>query len=308
MENPRVIRRALACTPGLLCIAAAVWAAPPGFAFLEVPAGARASAMGGAYASVAEGVDAAFWNPAGLAGVKGTQVSATHVEFFQGLRHDQFAVAGRLLGGGASASLRAMYSEPIPERDDIGNLLGTFGAHDLEFQLAYGWDAGGGRRTGVGLQAVRERIANAAVTTWSASVGGSWQPARWPDTRLSLSAHNLGPASHYDIDGVRGAPVELPMSVQAGASWHHPLASGLDIVSALETRATRGRQAVVALGGELGTPVGAALRLGIRGGDDASMFSAGVGYTRGTLRVDYAWVPTRLDLGDTHRFSIGAQF
>src|SRR5258706_14608887 len=68
--------------------------APSGFAFLEVPAGARASALGGAFASVGEGVEAAFWNPAGLAATKGIQVSGAHYEFFQHLRHDQFAAAG----------------------------------------------------------------------------------------------------------------------------------------------------------------------------------------------------------------------
>src|SRR6185436_5586478 len=49
-----------------LLLALPALAAQPGFAFLEVPAGARAAALGGAYASVATGAEAAFWNPAGL--------------------------------------------------------------------------------------------------------------------------------------------------------------------------------------------------------------------------------------------------
>jgi pimeloyl-ACP methyl ester carboxylesterase len=43
-----------------------------------------------------------------------------------------------LLAKDAAASLRALYSEPIEERDDVGNLIGSFGAHDLEFGLGYG--------------------------------------------------------------------------------------------------------------------------------------------------------------------------
>ena len=51
---------------------------PPGFAFLEVPGGARAAALGGAYASLARGAEAAFWNPAGLGQFEGSQFTATH--------------------------------------------------------------------------------------------------------------------------------------------------------------------------------------------------------------------------------------
>src|SRR5437867_7075822 len=85
------------------------FAAPAGFAFLEIPSGARASAMGGAYASLAQGAEAAFWNPAGLEATRGTQITASHFELYQKLRHDQFAIAGHLLGGGLSASVRALY-------------------------------------------------------------------------------------------------------------------------------------------------------------------------------------------------------
>jgi hypothetical protein len=34
----------------------------------------------------------------------------------------------------------------------------------------------------------------------------------------------------------------------------------------------------------------------------------GAGWKVGELRLDYAWVPFRLDLGDTHRFSFTGRF
>ena len=82
--------------------------------------------------AVAEGADASFWNPAGLATFTGTQFTATHTETYEHLRHEQVAVAGRRFGGGMAASLRAMYSEPIPERDDLGNLM-SCSWHKLNF-------------------------------------------------------------------------------------------------------------------------------------------------------------------------------
>ncbi len=78
--------------------------------------------------------------------------------------------------------------------------------------------------------------------------------------------------------------------------------------AALEGRFTKGRSAIGMAGGELTHASGAALRFGVRAGDTTTNFSAGVGYRVGGLELDYAYVPFRLDLGDTHRFSFVAQF
>jgi uncharacterized protein UPF0164 len=283
-------------------------AAPAGFAFLEVPAGARASALGGAYASLADDIEAGFWNPAGLAALRELQITGSHYEFFQHLRHDQFAVGGHVLGGGIAAGLRALYTEPIVERDEIGNEIGTFGAHDLEFSLAFGRVVGGGLEAGGSAQIVRERIARSAATTWSLGGGLAWRPPGWADMRLALAVHHLGPAAHYRLDdGSPGGPVDLPAAVQAGVS-HTRSVAGLMLRAALETRLTRGRPGVIMSGAELAHPSGAALRLGVRLNDDANRLGAGVGYAIGGLRLDYAFVPYLLDLGDTHRFSFAARF
>ena len=87
--------RTIAFALATVSLAATAWAAPSGFAFLQVPAGARAAAMGGAYMSLAQGAEAAFWNPAGLADFTGTQFTATHIETYEHLRHEQVAEIGR---------------------------------------------------------------------------------------------------------------------------------------------------------------------------------------------------------------------
>ena len=300
--------RALAFALAAVTLAAPAVARPPGFAFLEVPAGARAAALGGAYSSVARGAEAAFWNPAGLAQFDGTQFVGTHTETYEHLRHDQVAVAGRMFGGGLSASLRAMYSEPIPERDDLGNLIGTFGSHDLEFLAGYGRKLAGGMSLGFTAQAVRERVSDLAASAWAVGAGAAWDLAMLPGSRASLSVHNLGPSSHYTLEGVQGDPVKLPAAVQAGLSLAHGTFSSLNGLLALDARATTGRKVVLAVGGELDSPAGAALRFGLRAGDDVASWSAGAGWRSKALRIDYAFVPSRLELDDTHRFSLSAGF
>ncbi|MBI1799910.1 MAG: hypothetical protein HYR73_09540, partial [Candidatus Eisenbacteria bacterium] len=62
------------------------------------------------------------------------------------------------------------------------------------------------------------------------------------------------------------------------------------------------------LGLELAHPSGIALRGGWRTGDTESSWALGAGWAVKRVKLDYAFVPFRSDLGDTHRFSIGAQF
>jgi hypothetical protein len=273
-----------------------------------VPAGARAAALGGAYASVARGAEAAFWNPAGLAEFPGSQFTATHTETWQQLRQEHVALAGRLLGGGLAASFRALYSAAIDERDELGNLVGTFGSHDLEFLAGYGTKVAGGVSVGLTAQVVRERIADLSATTWAMGAGAAWEPAIVPGTRASLSLHHVGPAGYYTFAGERGQPVRLPTALHAGVSWAHGVFRDLTGLLALEARTTRGREPLIAVGGELDTPAGAALRFGLRAGDDVATWSTGAGWRTRALSVDYAWVPSRLDLDDTHRFSLTTRF
>jgi len=301
------IRTAVLAAAFVCLLPAASHSDPAGFAFLEVPAGARGSSLGGAYVTRAEGAEAVFWNPAGLAAADGIQVTASHYEFLQNLRHAQFALAGKLLGGGTAVALRAMYSEAIVERDAIGNEIGTFGAHDLEISVAHGRVLGNGLRAGGSAQIVRERIGDFSATTYAFGLGSTWDPAPFPRLRLGATADHLGPAAHYDLDGTRGEPVPLPSAFQAGAAYG-AAAGGLDLSGSLEGRWTRGRAGVAMVGAEVAHPSGAAIRLGMRFNDETTGFSVGAGYMVPKLRLDYAFVPFRLDLGETHRFSVSAQF
>lgn len=51
------------------------------FQFLKVMPSARATGMGDAYAGLAEGAEALFWNPAGLAQTSGHSLTATHIPY-----------------------------------------------------------------------------------------------------------------------------------------------------------------------------------------------------------------------------------
>lgn len=300
--------RSLALILVAMLLALPAAADPSGFAFLEVPAGARASALGGAFAAMGEGVEASFWNPAGLAAVERVEISGAHFESFQNLRHDQFAVAKTLFGGGAAASLRAFYSEPIVARDELGNEIGTFGGNDLELGLAYGRRLNAALKVGGAARLIHERIAELSTDTWALGAGVTWQSPEHPALRLAAMADHLGPDAHFTFADGPGQAVPMPMAFQAGGAYRFALPGSAAVDAALETRMVRGRPAIGMLGGELTHPSGAALRLGVRANDDGTRFSAGAGYAMRSLHLDYAFVADRLDVGDSHRFSFTARF
>ena len=80
------------------------------------------------------------------------------------------------------------------------------------------------------------------------------------------------------------------------------------MIGALEGRMTRGRSGVAMVGGELAGAMGASLRAGFRLNDSNATLGIGAGYATSALRFDYAYVPSGLDLGDTHRFSLSTRF
>jgi len=56
--------------------------------FLEIGVGARAMAMGGSYAAVANDPTALYYNPAGIVWINGIQVEAMHNEWLVGTKYD----------------------------------------------------------------------------------------------------------------------------------------------------------------------------------------------------------------------------
>ena len=88
--------------------------------FLNIGVGARGLAMGGAQvASVNDGT-AGYWNPAGLAFVKNSEVNAMHAEYFSGIgKYDYAAFATPLSGGKRTLGVTALRFGV----DDIPNTL-----------------------------------------------------------------------------------------------------------------------------------------------------------------------------------------
>lgn len=119
--------------------------------FLTIGVGARANAMGGAFASVADDVTALFWNPAGIALMQQNQVALIHSDWIADLRHDFIGIALQLgVLGSIGFHLNALtmdeimvttpdYPDGTGERADSYDLaIGTTYARALNDRLNIG--------------------------------------------------------------------------------------------------------------------------------------------------------------------------
>jgi hypothetical protein len=294
----------------VLAAASAAWAAPPGFAFLEVPAGARAAALGGAYASLATGAEAAFWNPAGTATLRRLEVTGGHAELLDNLRHDYFTLGGPLWGGAMTGSVRALYTSRSDESDDVGNLIGSFGATNSSSRLGYCRNLSGRVSRSGGTASVIPRAHLETVDqTYALGVGAAWTPERWNGLRpRPRRAEPSVPSSATRSTASRGSAVSLPMAVQTGRVVR---AAGRQPLAALGPPRVAARSAARGLGCSAPScPMPRAPRCasGTRINDDTSSLSFGAGFAQRGYALDYAFVPLKDDLGDTQRFAFRISF
>jgi len=221
---------------GVLLVCAAALAAPrlraqttgtiEGAAFLLVPVGARATALG--QAAVADGgtTEAIFWNPAGLAEMRRTELALHHYAAFFGTG-DAFVVAVPAAGLGtfAVAAYIVDYGqfdvEPIGGGSPIGNIL----ARNLALEASYATVLGAGVSAGITYKLIQFRVdctgdcsnvPTAVGTTHAIDLGIRFAlPGDLPII-IGASVRNIGFKLQVNNQAQADA---LPTRAQAGISW-----------------------------------------------------------------------------------------
>src|SRR5579884_3189454 len=115
-------------------LAASAWAGAgsDGAAFLQLPLGARAAALGGAYDALATDAYAPAWNPAGLAFEPSASVSASYLSYLDAMSYDAFSAAVPLRNGGdggVGGSIQYFDPGSVPASDVAGNPIGRFNGY-----------------------------------------------------------------------------------------------------------------------------------------------------------------------------------
>jgi len=216
---------ALAClvAPGLAFGQAKV--ATTGYQFLEIGVGARAIGMGEAFIACVDDASAVYYNPAGLTGLQGTQITFDYLKYvadidyaFAGIAFPAGGIGGNfgigLYALDAGSILRTSYEDPYGESGV------TFGAQDFAATVSYGRHLTDRFSLGGTLKYITERLEETRSTVWAADVGTSYNTG-FRGFTISIVITNFGPDGtvNYESDeNFQGDDIPLPINFKFGAS------------------------------------------------------------------------------------------
>jgi hypothetical protein len=276
-----------------------------GAQFLKIGAGARPTAMGEAFTAIADDVNAAYFNPAGLGQLERAELTAMQTQWFQGLDYNFGAFALPTSAGTFGVSAATLEAEDLERRGADESSLGSFSNLDSAYALSYGGKFGETMFAGATARMIRLEIADASASAWAGDLG---LLKRLGDRySLGLAARNFGQEIKFDEEGD-----PLPFVVDAGAAGR--FVDGR-LLAGLTLSMPRDNDLQYAAGVEWAERNPEGFRYAARAGfrsmatdaDGASGITVGAGIGYRKLDVDFAWVPMG-DLGNTFRYAVLFRF
>lgn len=291
---------------GYSLVSAGGTASSSGLVF-TLPVTAKAAGVSESCAALSGEVSALHYNPAGIASLKGQQVSTMYQKT---LTEDTFGnvLYGIKTGFGAIAAGLLYYTTDKVEMYDLsGNLISKTGQSDKAFII------GVGMKTpienldgGVSLKILSSEIFGEKATAVAVDFGGIYS-GLYENLMLGLSVQNLGTELKYVDEGE-----SLPLAIRPGAIYTK-LLTEYDVSISLDLPYYVKEGYTLALFGvELSYKKMLALRLGYRLNLDDSdaedeSINAGIGFAWRNYSFDYA-IGTADDLTSPHYVSLGMKF
>jgi opacity protein-like surface antigen len=298
-------------------------------AFYQVPLGARATAMGGAYRSIADDGSGPLYNPAGVCSLRkplfGTAYRAMHLDRTLGYVTGLVPIRDEAVLGGTY-----LYSSSgkVEGRDSDGDVTGldfSFNNHDIGIVFAKRFE--NYFAMGVRMSYLYARFVDMSTASVNVDLGamlyinqlmGREEGALFPvqDIQVGLVFKHLDTKykwnnEQYVLKHVSASDVgndqidKVPMEAGVGVSGKF-LASKL-LIAADITKSQNQSMLLAA-----GTEYILAPQLALRAGFGGKRFTAGTGYlfNFGTnkLGIDYAFSSDKVNEGSEHMFSIDLQF
>lgn len=223
----------------LLLTGVVAFASNPALLFLSAPIGASAAGLGGAYTARADGVQAIYWNPAGMYNPdKTNEVMFFHNSYIEDLSHTYLGYVRNIeeIKGTLGLSLN-MFDHGSFDRTTLGSSpadynkdLGTFDANDFAFGLSYRPITDYAVQFGVGLNFFKSSIADADATGFAVDFG--W---RYDDSyndipyRAALSIKNVGGNVTYDRQKEK-----LPLTIKTGLTLDYSISDQFVLSPAMD--------------------------------------------------------------------------
>lgn len=273
-----------------------------GLSFLKFGMGAKAVGMGEAFTAQSGEVISAWWNPAGLSGIEGIQVSFTHNQWFQDITVEHFASA--LKSGKNTLGLSLAFGKiPDIQRREGPSIepMALFDAHDVVFSFSFTRSIKKGFALGLSTKWLYEKIDIYSASGLGFDLGGIYSP--FEKLKFGLAVLNLGPKMRFEKE-----KFSLPTQYKVGATYfiekkniESDFTFGVDLVK------PRDDEVKVHLGGEVSLYETLKIRLGYQIGYDEKNFSFGLGTKFKKYSIDYGYLPYKSDLGNVHSISLNIE-
>ena len=279
--------------------------------FLNLPVGARASAMGGAYSAISEEASAVYWNPAGLVQIPKLSAVFMRAQYLEEISYQYAAYAHRLSYDTVLAgSVLLTDIGSIPQTDISGNTLGSFTPRDSVYTISYSKailefsDKDIDVSIGVSAKYIKSSIVSSA-RSYAADVGIMTYNFSDIPYRLAVTATNMGGGLTFDKES---NPLPLTFKLGGAINPFRNILIAADVIFPKQNNPN------LLFGAELALTPNELTRLCVRAGlnaqqirDGVGGLSMGVGATLHFFSLDYAFVPMG-ELGATHRISLTFDF
>jgi len=203
-----------------------------GVLFLLIAPGARAAGMGESFVSIADDATATYWNPAGLAFQKSSQISLMHSNWLPQLASDlyyDYATITKPLGPVGTAGLSLTFinlGDQIITGEDSPVPLGSFSSFELAVAGSFGSKLSENSAAGVTLKFIYSNLApqvpnttqkgDGRATAFAVDLGYLHKNLLINRLNFGMNLTNLGPKITY-IDAAQADP--LPTNLRLGFSY-----------------------------------------------------------------------------------------
>lgn len=284
------------------------------FDFLRNDVSSRAAAMGGSFLIAQNDPNAIFYNPSALTTLRQSQAS---IGFFKHLldinsghiSYAQFMENFGFIGGGI---VYTNYGD-FEERNELGDNLGNFSAHDLALSAAYANKLTNEFSYGASVKFIYSSIAGYSSSAFAMDFG-AWYVVVPEKFEVAASIVNLGTQIDPYMNSREGLPIDLKIGC-AVKPEHLPLRLNFSFNKLIEKQNDfMSHFRAFSLGGEFTITTNVQLRFGYNNeqrkdfkvGSSSGLagFSLGGGFVYDLYKIDYAF-NSMGKIGGLHRVTVG---
>ncbi len=275
-----------------------------GLSFLKFGFGARNIAMGDVGAVASNDLSALFYNPSRLVSFEHNEAMFMHNEWIQDVRSEVGGIKWNMFSLPWAVGFNVTTVDDIEVRERPGEPLSKFNANYFFGSLSSGFNVVDDLDFGLTFKYLYESLLSDESTGYGFDFGLNYTT---PVDGLTASTviRNIGSMSELRVEKTK-----LPAEFRLGGAYNfNHENSKTDFVLAAEFQKYLDTDDIHIISGtEIMYNKTFAFRLGYQSGYESRGFTGGLGISWGSLRLDYAYMPFSLGLGNANLFSIQFKF